>query len=152
MVNYCIGYQPFSILYLPIIFYVQPFGIWLLRIISPLSRTGKYRRKQLSHPLPINRIWGTAFLFYSYAIFSARKELSAENYLLSLILDSCDLIRLLRGCRKAKTYKEAFLWVTLYPIKVHLVSVLSTKVAVLGKKMRYLFLSFLLYSSTVDMR
>ena len=53
--------------------------------------------------------------------------------------------------------KEAFLWVSLYPlwvtfypIKVHLVSVLSTKVAVLGKKMRYLFLSFLLYSNTVD--
>ena len=30
---------------------VQPFGIWLLRIISPLSRTGKYRRKQLSRLL-----------------------------------------------------------------------------------------------------
>lgn len=55
--------------------------------------------------------------------------------------------------------KEAFLWVsfypllvTFYPIKVHFVSVLSTLVAVSGKKMRYLFLSFLLYSSTVDMR
>ena len=55
--------------------------------------------------------------------------------------------------------KEAFLWVsfypllvTFYPIKVHLVSVLSTKVAVLGKKMRYLFSAGLLYSNTVDMR
>ena len=42
--------------------------------------------------------------------------------------------------------------VSFYPKKVQIVSVLSTKVAVLGKKMRYLFLSFLLYSSIVDMR
>ena len=48
--------------------------------------------------------------------------------------------------------KEAFLWVSFYPLLVHLVSVLSTKVAILGKKMRYLFLSLLLYSNTVDMR
>ena len=74
MVNYCIGYQPFSILYLPIIFPVQPFGIWLLRIISPLSRTGKYRGKQLSrlHYSEYSDL-GTAFLFYFHAIFSARK-------------------------------------------------------------------------------
>ena len=82
-----------------------------------------------------------------------------KNYLLSLILDSCVLIRLLRGCRKAKPHEGGFLWVsfypvwvTFYPIKVHFVSVLSTLVAVSGNKMRYLFLSLLLYSSTVDMR
>lgn len=58
-----IGYPSFSILYLPIIFPVQPFGIWLLRIISPLSRTGKYRRKQLSRPLSDYSDWETAFFF-----------------------------------------------------------------------------------------
>ena len=60
---------------------VQPFGIWLLRIISPLSRTGKYRRKQLSRPLTDYSDWETAFSFYSYAIFSARKGIDYKmNY------------------------------------------------------------------------
>ena len=43
---------------------VQPFGIWLLRIISPLSRTGKYRRKQLSR-LPFRLLGlGDGFPFF----------------------------------------------------------------------------------------
>ena len=53
---------------------VQPFGIWLLRIISPLSRTGKYRRKHESRLLYSEYSdLETTFLFYFYAIFSARK-------------------------------------------------------------------------------
>ena len=51
---------------------------------------------------------GDGFLFYSYAIFSARKECTTKNYLLSLILDSGDLIRLLCGRRKAKPHKRRF--------------------------------------------
>lgn len=51
---------------------------------------------------------GDGFLFYSYAIFSARKECTTKNYLLSLILDSGDLIRLLCGRRKAKPHKGGF--------------------------------------------
>ena len=43
---------------------VQPFGIWLLRIISPLSRTGKYRRKQKSRsPHSDHSDLETAYLF-----------------------------------------------------------------------------------------
>lgn len=57
---------------------VQPFGIWLLRIISPLSRTGKYRGKQLSRPLSEYSDLETAFLFYFHAIFSARKGIDCK--------------------------------------------------------------------------
>ena len=57
---------------------------------------------------PNIRTCGDGFLFYSHAIFSARKGLITKNYLLSLILDSCALIRLLRGRRKAKPHKGGF--------------------------------------------
>lgn len=61
---------------------VQPFGFWLLRIISPLSRTGKYRRKHESRlPHSDHSDLETAFSFYSYAIFSARKGIDYKmNY------------------------------------------------------------------------
>lgn len=50
------------------------FRLLVLRIISPLSRTGKYRGKQKSRLLYSEySVLETTFLFYFYAIFSARK-------------------------------------------------------------------------------
>ena len=74
--------------------------------LSPV-KDGKISLKTIK-PSPLLRTFGLGdgFLFYSYAIFSARKGCTTKNYLLSLILDSCALIRLLRGCRKAKQHKR----------------------------------------------
>ena len=58
--------------------------------------------------VPNIRTCGDGFLFYFYAIFSARKGCTTKNYLLPLILDSGDIIRLLCGRRKAKPHKGGF--------------------------------------------
>ena len=103
-------------------------------------------------PFPINRTGRRLFFFTSMRYFPRVRNLLQNNEL-SLILDSCDLIRFSVIAERLNHIKEAFLWVsfypiwvTFYPIKVQKVSVLSTSVAVLGKKMRYLFPPFLRYS------